>query len=196
MRVDRSVDAARDTSGTAETVRRLREGDRRAFLAVYEEMRPRLFGFLLRLTRRRDMAEDLLQETFMKLARNAPNLREDTNISAWLFTVARNAYISHRRWSMLDVSRFFAMGDDVDEAAAAGGDPGDDAERAEAMRGLERALATLPVAQREVLLLVCVEGVEQATAAGILGISHDNLRQRLARARAALDATMKEMGHG
>ncbi len=64
------------------------------------------------------------------------------------------------------------------------------------MRGLERGLAALPVAQREVLLLVCVEGVDQADAAGVLGISHDNLRQRLARARAALDATMKEMGHG
>jgi RNA polymerase sigma-70 factor (ECF subfamily) len=188
--VDTDVDGSE-----SDLVRRLREGDRRAFLTVYEEMRPRLFGFLLRLARRRDTAEDLLQETFMKLARHAPNLREDTKIAPWLFTVARNAYISHRRWSMLDMSRFFAMGDDVDDAVSLAATPDAQSERAEAMRGLERALGELPTSHREVLLLVCVEGVEQADAAAILGISHDNLRQRLTRARAALSSTMKELGH-
>jgi RNA polymerase sigma-70 factor (ECF subfamily) len=51
---------------------------------------------------------------------------------------------------------------------------------------LERALASLPPASREVLLLVGVEGFEQEQAAAMLGITYDALRQRLARARAQL----------
>jgi RNA polymerase sigma-70 factor (ECF subfamily) len=54
------------------------------------------------------------------------------------------------------------------------------------MERMERALATLPVASREVLLLVGLEGFDQVEVAQMLGIKHDALRQRLTRARAQL----------
>jgi RNA polymerase sigma-70 factor (ECF subfamily) len=163
----------------------LRRGEASAFDAAYGRYRGRIHGFLLRLTRRRDVAEDLFQETWLKLARHAPKLAEDTDLRAWLFTVARNAWVSHRRWSMLDVSRLVALEDDAMPVLDA---PDPDA-RADAARGverLERALAALPAASREVLLLVGVEGFDQEQAAAMLGISYAALRQRLARARAQL----------
>src|SRR5690242_12985197 len=83
-------------------IARLRAGDAEAFDALYATYRPRIFGFLLRLSRRRPVAEDLLDETFLRLVRHAPALRPDTNIGAWLFTVARNLYWSHRRASALE----------------------------------------------------------------------------------------------
>ena len=83
-------------------VARLRSGDTEAFDAIYDEYRPRIFGFLLRLSRRRTVAEDLLDETFLRLVRHAAALRADTNLGAWLFTVARNLYWSHRRASALE----------------------------------------------------------------------------------------------
>ena len=86
----------------AELVARLRSGDAEAFDAIYDEYRPRIFGFLLRLSRRRTVAEDLLDETFLRLVRHAPALRTDTNLGAWLFTVARNLYWSYRRASALE----------------------------------------------------------------------------------------------
>ncbi len=174
----------------------LRRGDVRAFDTVYARYSGRVFGFLVRLSGRRDVAEDLFQEVFCKLARNAPRLAPDTDLAAWLFRVARNAWVSHRRWSVLDVSRFVVLGDEAAEAAllASGGGAGGDAEgdaagRTDASRHvarLEKALAALPAASREVLLLVGIEGLEQEQAAEVLGISYAALRQRLARARAQL----------
>jgi RNA polymerase sigma-70 factor (ECF subfamily) len=163
----------------------LRRGETAAFDAVYAKYRGRIYGFLLRLSRRADVAEDLFQETFLKLARNADRLAEDTDLAAWLFTVARNAWVSHRRWSMLDLSRLVAIEDDVLPPASAA-DPDARADAARVMERLERALESLPLASREVLLLVGVEGFEQDEVARMLGIQYDALRQRLARARAQL----------
>lgn len=163
----------------------LRRGDVAAFDAVYARYRARILGFLLRLSRRRDVAEDLFQETFCKLARHAPRLAEDTDLAAWLFRVARNAWVSHRRWAMLDVSRLVAVGEDaLPPGPAIDAEARSDAARRVAQ--LELALASLPAGSREVLLLVGVEGFEQEQAAQVLGISYEALRQRLARARAQL----------
>ncbi len=163
----------------------LRRGDTAAFDAAYARYRARVLGFLLRLTRRRDVAEDLFQETWLKLARSATRLDEDTDLAAWLFTVARNAWVSHRRWAMLDISRLVALGDD-DASPAPAPDADARADAARRLARLERALAALPTASREVLLLVGVEGFDQEQAAKILGITYDALRQRLARARTQL----------
>jgi RNA polymerase sigma-70 factor (ECF subfamily) len=152
---------------------------------VFDGYRPRIHAFLLRLSKRRDTAEDLTQDTFVKLAKAAPGLPEDTRLGPLLFTIARNTYVSHRRWAMFDLSRVFSIGEETDFVSA---DPPPDvgAERAEELARLERALLRLRPADREVLLLVGVEGMDQAEAALVLGLSHDTLRQRLARARAAL----------
>lgn len=163
----------------------LRRGETSAFDAVYAKYRGRIYGFLWRLCRRADVAEDLFQETFLKLARNASRLAEDTDLAAWLFTVARNAWVSHRRWSMLDLSRLVAIEDDALPPATAA-DPDARADAARLMERLERAMEGLPVQSREVLLLVGVEGFEQEQVAEMLGIRYDALRQRLARARAQL----------
>jgi RNA polymerase sigma-70 factor (ECF subfamily) len=172
----------------------LRRGERAAFDAAFTRFRARVYGFALRLSGRRDVAEDLFQETWLKLARAAPSLREDTDLTAWLFTVVRNEYVSWRRWSMFDLSRLVLVGEE--SAHLAHTEPHDAPdERLQATRSvaeLERALAALSPADREVLLLVGVEGVEQEQAAVILGIRYDALRQRLARARVALARALEK----
>ncbi len=166
-------------------VARLRAGDTEAFDAIYDEYRPRVFGFLLRLSRRRAVAEDLLDETFLRLVRHAPALRTDTNLGAWLFTVARNLYWSYRRASALE--------DDVDPLTlslwpitAPDPSPFELAAGDELDSRLDKALSDLPPQQREVLLLVIREGMKPSEAADVCGITAEALRQRLARARAAL----------
>lgn len=171
----------------------LRTGDGRAFDEVYARHRAPLFSFLYRLSGRRDTAEDLAQETWVKLARNASRLRDDTNLRAYLFTVARNAFVSHRRWAMLDLSRLVTFG--VELLAEARVDPGPevDLERAERRHQVEAALLALPVASREILLLVGVDGLGQDAIATMLGITPEALRQRLHRARTQLaDALDRE----
>jgi RNA polymerase sigma-70 factor (ECF subfamily) len=162
-----------------EEVRALQRGDAAAFDAVYASYHARIYQFLYRLAGRRDLAEDLFQETWLKLARHATTLRDDTDLGAWLFTVARNAYRSHRRWLLIDLQRR------VEPATVPSAEG-----VVEARRELARALEALSDGDKEVLLLVAVEGMEQERAAAVLGISYDNLRQRLSRARANLSAKL------
>src|SRR5512147_2885687 len=85
-------------------VNRLREGDGAAFDAVYEQFHRPLFNFLARLSRSRDVAEDLLEETWLRLVGHARRLAPDTRLKPWLFTVARNLYVSYCRSRVLDQS--------------------------------------------------------------------------------------------
>lgn len=166
-------------------VDRLRAGDPEAFDAVYAAYNTRLFTFLLRLSRRRDVAEDLLDESWMRLVRHAPRLRADTRLGPWLYTVARNLHISYVRSRMTEDSAVAGLMSlwpfSVDHTS-----PFEATAASELERRLERALASLPVTAREVLLLVGVAGLDPADAADVCGVTPETLRQRLHRAREAL----------
>lgn len=166
-------------------VDKLRNGDPAAFDAVYEAYRARVFAFLLRLSRCRTVAEDLLDETWLRLVTKARSLRPDTRLGPWLFTVARNLYWTHRRSCLLEETRdptMLALWPSPEpwpspfEMAACG----------ELQRKVENALANLPPQHREVLLLIGIEGLTPGEAAVVCGVTPEALRQRLARARAAL----------
>ena len=161
----------------------LARGDTRAFDAAYDRHRAALHAFLVRLSGSTALAEDLLQETWLRLARHCRELSPDTELRAWLFTVARNLYRSHRRWAVLDAGRLRELGLLPAKSAPS---PFESTAESEARRELEAALADLPLEHREVLLLCSVSGFEPSEAAGILGISPEATRQRLARARAKM----------
>src|SRR5438876_4586701 len=85
-------------------VKRLRNGDADAFDEAYSAFNIRLFTFLLRLSHRRDVAEDLLEETWLRFVKHARRLRADTRLGPWLFTVARNLHVSYQRSRALEDS--------------------------------------------------------------------------------------------
>lgn len=172
---------------TSDLVAGLRRGDAAAFDTVYEQFGDKIYNFLYRLAGRRDLADDLFQETFLKLARHAASLREDTELGAWLYTVARNAFRSHRRAAVLDGARVRELGD---EPAPPGIAPDRAAEARREVAALERALAALKPDFREVIVLICIEGMDAKEAAAVLGLTHEALRQRLSRARALLAAEL------
>src|SRR5215510_15240565 len=87
----------------------LRAGDAAAFDTVLEHFHTPLFNFLARLSRRRDVADDLLEETWLRLVARAPALREDTRLGPWLFTVARNLYASYCRSRLVEESHAPAL---------------------------------------------------------------------------------------
>jgi RNA polymerase sigma-70 factor (ECF subfamily) len=169
----------------AAVVAGLRCGDAAAFDRVYDLYRPRLFAFLLRLSRSWTVAEDLLDETWLRLVAHAASLRPDTRLAAWLFTVARNLYWTHRRSSLLHAAATAEMLT-LWPALETSPSPFELASTAELGRRVERALSTLPAQHREVLLLVGYEGLTPTEAAAVCGVTPEALRQRLARARAAL----------
>src|ERR1043166_4255859 len=71
-------------------VARLKAGDIEAFNEVHAAFNARLFNFLPRLSRRRDVAEDLLEETWLRIVDAMPRLKNDTRLGPFLFTIARN----------------------------------------------------------------------------------------------------------
>jgi RNA polymerase sigma-70 factor (ECF subfamily) len=166
-------------------VARLRVGDADAFEAVHAALHARLFNFLARLCRRRDVAEDLLDETWLRLIANANRLDPDTRLAPWLYAVARNLFYSYCRSRAMDEG----SGADLIGLWPLGTprpSPFDEAAAEELERRVERALAGLPATYREVLLLVGVEGLTPSEAARICGVTSEALRQRLSRARAML----------
>lgn len=174
-----------DMDRAAETalVSRLQAGDTAAFDDIHAALNHRLFTFLLRLSRRREVAEDLLEETWLRLVTHAKRLRPDTQLAPWLFTVARNLHVSYLRSRALEESHAPAlMG--LWPAGTPQPSPFEDTATNEMERRVEAAIASLPATYREVLLLVGVEGFRPAEAAEICGISPEALRQRLSRARA------------
>jgi RNA polymerase sigma-70 factor (ECF subfamily) len=175
-------------------VARLRAGDPDAFDAVYDALHGRVYNFLARLSNSRDAAEDLSEETWLRLVTHAERLQPDTRLAAWLFTVARNLYASYCRSRLLEDAH---LGDLL--GLWPGGSPQrtplEAAEASEAQRQIARALGSLPVRHREVLLLIGVEGLAPAEAAAVCGISPEAMRQRLSRARALLARRLEQEAH-
>lgn len=166
-------------------VARLRAGDADAFDEVFGAFNVRLFNFLARLSNRRDLAEDLVEETWLRLVRHAHRLRPDTRLDAWLFTVARRLHISHCRSRLLEDSRSAEL---LGLWPSGSGErtPFELLEAGETQRRVAGALASMPVIYREALLLICIEGLRPAEAAEVCGVSSETMRQRLSRARSLL----------
>src|SRR5262245_60098557 len=119
MSANASANTRANTSET-DLVDRLRRGNLAAFDAVYAAQGARIFPFLVRLAGRRETAEDLAQETWIHFAKAAPRLAPDTRLAPLLFTIARNAFLSYRRWALLDLSRIVMIGVDAVTIAASG----------------------------------------------------------------------------
>ncbi|HEY2153865.1 MAG TPA: RNA polymerase sigma factor [Vicinamibacterales bacterium] len=174
-------------------VGRLREGDADAFDAVHAAFNTRLFTFLLRLSRRRDVAEDLLEETWLRLVTHAQRLRPDTRLGPWLFTVARNLHISFQRSRLLENSMAGSLMT-LWPFSAEHASPFESVAASELEARIEVALAAMPASAREVLLLVGVTGLDHSDAADVCGITPEALRQRLHRAREALSQALERSG--
>jgi RNA polymerase sigma-70 factor (ECF subfamily) len=179
-----------DRDSELELVRRVRAGDTEAFDAVHAMFNTRLFSFLARVSGNRDVAQDLLEETWLRFVTHAERLEPDTRLGPWLFAVARNLHISYCRSRAIEVSHAEA-GIGLWPVVAPTS-PFDHTVGQEFERQVEAALATLPVSFREVLLLVGVEGLRPAEAAAVCAISPEALRQRLKRARALLQQRLDE----
>jgi RNA polymerase sigma-70 factor (ECF subfamily) len=158
---------------------------------LYSAYHTPLFNFLARLSRRREVAEDLVEETFLRLVSRAGRLHEDTRLAPWLFTVARNLYLSYCRSRLLESSHAADLIGSWTGGAPVPS-PFEATAASEAHRRLEAALAALPGTYREVLLLVGVQGLTPAEAALVCSISPEALRQRLSRARALLARRLDE----
>jgi RNA polymerase sigma-70 factor (ECF subfamily) len=174
---------------------RFQGGDVRAFEDLVRRHRTPVFSFLLRLVRERGRAEDLCQETFLRLVRAADGWQPRAPFRTWLYAVARNlAFDDARRQAFRRVEPL----DDPARAAAASEDPAPDraAEAALVRPKLEAALASLPDEQREVFLLREHAGLRFHEIAEVTGVPENTVKSRMRYALEALREKLEALGVG
>ncbi len=164
---------------------RLSEGDEEAFRELYGAYRARLYSFLLRLCGRRELAEELSQEVWLRLVSHPPSLQPQMPLGPWLFRVARNLFISYLRSRECDACRTTELAA-IRFQPSSLPDPWEELAATEMQQRLLKALAGLPLPYRECLLLIAGAGLNDQEAAEILDLSGPAFRKRLSRAREML----------
>jgi RNA polymerase sigma-70 factor, ECF subfamily len=172
-----------------ELMRRFRAGEGDAFPLLVQRHRARVFAFVLRLTQERSRAEDVLQETWLRVVRGAPAYQPTARFTTWVYTIARNACLDGARRER------HRSTEPLEQEPQAEGTPWSDPERgaasAELRPLLEAAVAALPEEQREVFLLRELAGIPFAEIARMTGAPEPTVKSRM---RYALEALQKSLG--
>jgi RNA polymerase sigma-70 factor (ECF subfamily) len=163
-----------------------RSGDMRAFERLYRLHSGQVMGLCLRMTRRRDVAEDCVQQTFIRAWRNLNAFEGRSAFGTWLHRIAVNEVLTQAR---NHGTRSESDEDAVSDAEASGYDGTKDHDAGEVM-DVERALATLPAGSRHVVVLQAIYGYSHEECAEMLGIAVGTCKAQLHRGRRLLRERM------
>jgi RNA polymerase sigma-70 factor, ECF subfamily len=190
MRRDEETDLAR----------RLASGDAVAFDRFVEHFRGKIFHYSWLMCGHREDAEEVAQDTLMKVFESFDQLREPERVRPWVFRIARNACLMKRRRSVfapaheLSLDELMPTRDGAAEGKLQIADwsslPDSQALAAEMRAALDRAIAALPEIYRSVILLRDVEELSTTETAQILDINEQTVKMRLHRARLAMRQTL------
>lgn len=184
-----------ELAGEEELVRRFQAGDTSAFGKLLAHHEPFVLALLRRLVRDPATAEDLCQETFLRVLRGLPHFRAESGLKTWIYRVAHNAATDYLRGRGPD--------DSLDTHAESGFEPADpgpappaSVEENELRRAIETAMETLSAAQREVLHLLYWGDLSVIEIARVTGLPEGTVKTHLFRARKALRGKVERLFHG
>jgi RNA polymerase sigma-70 factor (ECF subfamily) len=170
----------------AALVEAARRGDMRAFERLYRLHSGRVLGLCLRMTRQREIAEDCVQQTFVRAWRNLAAFEGRSAFGTWLHRIAVNEVLTNKRNRGTRSEGVSLPSHDEDEDAFEGvadttvaADGGD-------VMDMEKALATLPEGSRHVVVLQAVYGYSHEEVADMLGIAVGTCKAQLHRGRKLL----------
>ena len=172
---DQRCDTSRtaDAAGETALVGAARQGSLRAFEELYRQTGGAVFALCLRMTNDPALAEDLVQETFVRGWQRLRTFRGESSFSTWIYRVAVNVVLGHKRSRTQERT----IGEGREEHAWTDGAPID------LRLDLERAISRLPERARLVLILHDIRGYRHREIAGILGIAEGTSKAQLHRAR-------------
>lgn len=189
--VDRSPPAAgsppRPLARCDAAMTRYAAGEEAAFATVYDELAPRLYGYLVRQTRDPARAEDIVQQTFLQMHRARGTFVPGAEVLPWSFAIARRVMIDGFRRGRREV-----LEDEESRDERVAPDPAADdlVQAQELATRIRRELARLPETQRVAFELVKQEGLSLAEAAQVLGTTVSAVKLRAHRAYEALRAVL------
>jgi len=164
-------------------------GDDGAFDELYRRGAQRVRGFLIRLSSDAALADDLTQETFVRIHRARGNFASGAAALPWMFAIARNAFLDHARRETVRRSSSAKL---VQSPEAAKDTQGDEVLAGREMLDVVRdTLERLPMLQRDAFVLIRFEGLSVSEAAQILGASEAAVKVRAFRAYEALRAALE-----
>ena len=180
----------------AELMTRYCDGDAAAFRALYARVAPRLLAYLLRMAGTRSAAEDLLQQTFLKVHRARASYVRDAEPLPWLYAIAHRTFLDSarkKRRARVELSREDAL---PEVRAHVTGRPEADVPQprhdAAVRDAALAALDELPTNQREALVLTKLQGKSIAEAAEITGVSRGAIKLRVHRGYVSLRKVLGE----
>ena len=167
-------------------------GDDRALAELYRRGAGRVRGFLIRLSGDPVLAEDLTQETFVRIHRARGNFAAGAAALPWMFAIARNAFLDHARRENVRRNSSARLAPDP---VAAKDTQGDEVLSGREMLDIVReTLERLPMLQRDAFVLLRFEGLSVSEAAQILGATEAAVKVRAFRAYEALRAALESKG--
>ncbi len=161
-----------------------------------------VYALILRMVRDRATAEDLAQESFLKMFRGLDTYQPGRKFASWLFKIAHNTTLDHLRRKELTTVPLTTPDDpDQRDLADVLEDPGAPSpelarQESELAADLERAVARLRPEYREVILLRFVQGLAYQEIAEVTGLALGTVKTHIHRARRALAALLAEAGWG
>ena len=166
------------------------DGEASAFRELYALVAPKLLGYLVKMTRQRALADDLLQQTFMKVHRARAAYVRGADPLPWIYSIAHRTFIDETRKHRRAVVRVGEV-EELPEVPA--GLTGESEDRRDEVRGDPEllsaaldALAELPAQQREAVVLTKLDGKSVAEAAEIAGTTVGAMKVRAHRGYEAL----------
>jgi RNA polymerase sigma-70 factor (ECF subfamily) len=175
-----TVDARRPMSAADDeaAVDRVLRGDSSAFADIVQRWQGPLINLAYRFCRERGRAEDMAQDAFLRAYRNLATWRRDAAFSTWLFALATNLYRT-------EIRRFPPRGVSLDEIVSPFASDTADAGLLEAhrRRAVRKAVQSLPVKYRDVLLLFYFHDQNVAATAASLRLPEGTVKARLSRGR-------------
>lgn len=186
-----------DDASEREWMQRIARGDAAAFESLFKTYEKAVGNFLYRMCYDKALAEDCLQETFLRLWKAAPNWRGESKVSTFIFQIAKNLALDVREKVFRERARGTAGtggGEDEErgtsaelrEKVAPGTGPAGEAEGAELRTAVRQALESLPEDQRMVVQLAQTEGLTYREVAEILNLPVGTVKSRMAAAAEAL----------
>ena len=166
--------------------------DPAAFEALALPLFDSLYNFAHWLTQGREDAEDLVQETFAKALKGFGSFQPGTNFRAWIFRILRNAFLTSRS-GLAAAASTLPLNEEEDEQVLTPSPRNPESLLLEKIQAesIQEAIAALPVAYREVLLLADVEEMSYQEIAETVGIPIGTVMSRLSRARRAVRETLR-----
>ncbi|MCA9782222.1 MAG: sigma-70 family RNA polymerase sigma factor [Candidatus Delongbacteria bacterium] len=183
----------------AELIQRHLRGERDAFPELIKRYQQMLYGYLVRMTRNRTDADDLFQETFIRVLRQLPSYDERSRFKSLLFTIAANLCVDHARKRQTRQSHL--VEEDPDQGIDTLGDPSGDwipdrmLEQKEVAETLVKAVDSLPEPQRELVLLRLETGMTFQEIADLKQEPLGTVLARMHRAVAKIRVYFQEHGH-